>query len=128
MKKYSTESLEIGLFLKEQINPLIPVYPVMAGKETPFPFATYRRTGFRPKDSKDRSNYEETVNLEIAVYSKHYAEGLGLAAKIKDRLEKLRGKWRDLVICGITMTDADEGWGSEVCVQRLFFSIDLDNQ
>ncbi|MCH5241795.1 MAG: DUF3168 domain-containing protein [Muribaculaceae bacterium] len=119
------DSLWIGTMLKARLDGIAPVYPCVA-TGNPTEFCVYRRAGYQGRDTKDRFNYEETINIVIAVVAPTYIRSIDLAQRVKDRLDGLRGRWDDKLIEDITMTNAVEEYGDDAYVQQLFFSITLD--
>lgn len=126
--KLLTENLEIGTFIKEQLESILPVYPIIADKGSEGSFCVYRRTGFVAKDSKDMWNYEETINLEIIIASQTYKDSIKLAQLIKDKLEAFRGHWRATYINNIVLDNCNEDWSNDSYIQRLYFTINIDNE
>lgn len=125
--KLKTDNLEIGTFITEQINEILPTYPIISDKNTNLPFCVYRRTGFTSKNTKDRFNYEETVNLEIIICTSTYKESIKLAQKVKDKLEAYYGVWRNTFINGIYLDNTNEDWSNDMYLQRLYFTLEIDN-
>lgn len=120
-----TDSLWIGALIKERIDGLVPVFPCVATGE-PKEFCVYRRAGYSGRDTKDRYNYEETVNLMISVVAPTYIRSVELAQHIKDRLDGVWGEWRGKKVDSLTMTNAVEDFNGSDYVQTLYFSIVLD--
>lgn len=126
--KLLTDNLEFGTFLNEKLDNIIPVYPIIADKGASYPFCVYRRTGFLPKNTKDIYNYEEIMNIEVIIASTSYKESIKLAQKVKDTLEGYRGEWRTTTINSIEMNNSNEDWSNDAYIQKLYFTISLDNQ
>lgn len=125
--RLNSDNLEIGNFIKERIGDIIPVYPIIAEQGTDAPFCVYRRNSFQSKNTKDRYNYEEQINLEISICALTYEHSIKLAQSIKDRLEAFSGVWRTTFINGIYLQNATEDWVSNAYIQKLYFSIEVDN-
>lgn len=121
-----TETLDIGMFIHETLKPFVATYPVVAEMGTQSPFAVYRRTATGVRDTKDRYNYEETVQMDITVTATAYPEAVEIAKTVKTALEGYRGRWRELYISRIELTGADEDWHSDAYIQRLLFNISID--
>lgn len=121
-----SDSLWIGALIKDRIEGIVPVYPLIAPAYGPRDYCVYRRSGYSGRDTKDRFNYEETLFVELAVVSPSYMEGIRIAQAVKDRLDGASGTWEGKMIERITMTNASEEYGDQACVQRLFFSIVID--
>lgn len=126
--KLLTDNLEIGTFIKEQLENILPTYPIISDKGIEGSFCVYRRTGFVAHDSKDIYNYEETITMEIIIVSPKYKESIKLAQSTKDRLEAYRGKWRTTHITSIVLDNCNEDWSNDAYIQRLYFTINIDNE
>lgn len=126
--RLNTDTLEIGSFILEKLDNIISTYPIVADSGASYPFCLYRRIGFKGNDSKDIYNHEETVNIEIIIAATTYKESIKLAEKVKDTLEKLRGEWRNTVINHIIMDNSNEDFSSDAYLQKLYFTISLDNK
>lgn len=125
--RLSTDSLKIGTLLFEKLEPVLPVFPDIAEKGSPLPFCVYRITGFQPRDTKDRYNYEEVVGVEVNVAAATGAQRVELACRVKDTLEGLRGRWRGTTVNDITMTNATSSYGQDAYIMSLYFNINIDN-
>ena len=125
--KLLTDNLEIGTFITEQLNEILPTYPIISDKPTEAPFCVYRRTGFVSKNTKDRFNYEETINLEIILCATTYKDSIKLAQKVKDKLEGFYGRWRNTFINVIFLDNTNEDWSNDMYIQRLYFTLEVDN-
>lgn len=123
----TTQTLDAGIMVYETLSELLPTFPIIATEGVEGPFAVYRRTGITGRDTKDRYDYEETVTMEVIITDTDYDRGLDTAKKAKKALEARRGKWRDLVICRVKMIAADEDWHSNAFIQRLLFTVTIDN-
>lgn len=126
--KLLTKNLEIGTFLVELINPICPTYPVIADKGANGNYCVYRRTGFVARNTKDLYDYESTVSIEIIVVAQNYKESIRIAQEIKDKLEGFRGKWNRTEITSIFLENTNEDWNNDFYLQRLYFTINLDDQ
>lgn len=109
------------------INNIVPTFPVCADKGTEYPYAIYRKINYTPSYTKDRNDYQDTINYEIVVFSAKYKEGIELAEKINDKLELARGTWKDLLIHNIWLVNSSEYYDGESYVQNLIYKIDIDN-
>lgn len=125
--KLLTDNLEIGTFITEQLNEILPTYPIISDKPTESPFCVYRRTGFISKNTKDRFNYEETISIEIILCATTYKDSITLAQRVKDKLEAFYGIWRNTFINCISLENTNEDWSNDAYIQRLYFTIDIDN-
>lgn len=125
--KLKTENLEIGTFIIEQLEDILPIFPIVSENGVSYPFALYRRTGMTSKNSKDIYNHEEHISIEIIVASSSYKESIKFAGLIKEKLEGLRGTWRNTWINNIVMDNSNEDWSNDAYIQKLYFTINLDN-
>lgn len=127
MKKLHTDSLKIGTYINDRLKDFLPCYPIVAEKGANFPYSVYRRTAMSGKTSKDGYTFEEAISIEIVVVATTYSESVKLAHEVKTQLEQQRGRFEGINITGITLTNANEDWSSDAYIQRLFFTIDIDN-
>lgn len=125
--KLKTENLEIGTFIIEQLEDILPTFPIVSENGVNYPFCLYRRTGMTSKNSKDIYNHEEQISIEIIVASSSYKESIKFAGLIKEKLEGLRGTWRNTWINNIVMDNSNEDWSNDAYIQKLYFTINLDN-
>lgn len=127
MKRLHTDSLKIGTYLNDRLKDFITCYPIIAEKGTNYPFCVYRRTALSGNNSKDGYTYKETISIEIIVCATTYSESVKCAHEIKTQLEKQRGRFENINITNIALTNANEDWSGDAYVQRLYFNIDIDN-
>lgn len=121
-----TDSLWIGALIKDRLEGIVPVYPCVASEGSPETFCVYRRAGYQGRNTKDRFNYDETINIVLSVVAKSYIGSLEIAQRIKDRMDGRSGVWKDKKIDSMTMTNAVEDFQDDAYVQHLYFSIVLD--
>ena len=126
-KRHTTDCLEIGEFVFDMINDILPTFPIIAEQSTNLPFAVYKRVGYQGRDTKDRYNYEETITVEIIACANKYKESLKLASEIKNKLEYAKGVWRNTYITNVSLMATSEDYSNEVYVQRMTFDISIDN-
>lgn len=126
-RTHKTDCFEISEFIFDKLNPIVATYPIIEKNGAQFPFCVYRRISFNGSDTKDRFNYEESVNIEIQIMTDNYRKGLELASEIKERLELLKGIWRNTCITNILLLNASEDIYGEAYVQTLIFQISMDN-
>lgn len=127
--KLLTDNLEIGTFIKEQLDDIVTTYPIIADKGANGNYCLYRRTGFTAHNSKDIYNYEETINIEIIIVANTtYKDSIILAQKVKDKLEAFIGRWRTTFINNITLDNCNEDWSNDAYIQRLYFTFNIDNE
>lgn len=120
------DSLSIGALIRDRLERIMPVYPCAAPETAPAEFCVYRRAGFTSRDTKDRFNYQETVNMVVSMVAPTYSRSLELAQAAKTALDGVRGSWMGLVIDGIWLTNAVEDYGDNAYMQHLYFAIVLD--
>lgn len=86
------DSLNIGkaiyTILQTSIDIDKKIYPLIADEGTTFPFIIYKRTGLTPESTKDNTN--ENVSVEINIASSNYSESIDLAIKVRKALEHKR--------------------------------------
>lgn len=126
--KLLTDNLEIGTFLLEQLEEILPTYPIIADKGATANYCVYRRTGFRAKNTKDRFNYEETISMEIIIVAKTYKESVKLAKQVKEKLEGFVGNWRTTHINNIYLDNTNEDWANDFYLQKMYFTFEIDNE
>ena len=84
------DSLNIGkaiyTILQTSIDIDKKIYPLIADEGTTFPFIIYKRTGLTPESTKDNTN--ENVSVEINIASSNYSESIDLAIKVRKALDK----------------------------------------
>lgn len=127
MKKLHTDSLKIGTYINDRLQQFLPCYPIIAEKGANYPFCVYKRTALSGRTSKDGYTFEEAISIEIIVCATTYSESIRLAHEIKTQLEQQRGRFEGINITGINLINANEDWSSDAYIQRLYFTIDIDN-
>lgn len=126
--KLLTDNLEIGQFIKETLDCIVPIFPIIAEKGCAYPFCVYRRTGFVAKNTKDVYDYESTISIELIIASQTYKESIRLAQQVKDKLEGYRGNWRTTTITGIYLDNCNEDFSDDAYIQRLYFTINVNDE
>ncbi len=121
------DSLNIGkaiyTILQTSIDIDKKIYPLIADEGTTFPFIIYKRTGLTPESTKDNTN--ENVSVEINIASSNYSESVDLAIKVRKALEHKKGTYSDIVIEDIVIDDATEDYIEDTFIQTLTFKIEL---
>lgn len=121
------DSLNIGkaiyTILQTSIDIDKKIYPLIADEGTTFPFIIYKRTGLTPESTKDNTN--ENVSLEINIASSNYSESIDLAIKVRKALEHKKGTYSDIAIEDIVIDDAAEDYIEDTFIQTLTFKIEL---
>ncbi len=121
------DSLNIGkaiyTILQTSIDIDKKIYPLIADEGTTFPFIIYKRTGLTPESTKDNTN--ENVSVEINIASSNYSESIDLAIKVRKALEHKKGTYSDIAIEDIIIDDATEDYIEDTFIQTLTFKIEL---
>lgn len=121
------DSLNIGkaiyTILQTSIDIDKKIYPLIADEGTTFPFIIYKRTGLTPESTKDNTN--ENVSVEINIASSNYSESIDLAIKVRKALEHKKGTYSDIAIEDIVIDDAAEDYIEDTFIQTLTFKIEL---
>lgn len=121
------DSLNIGkaiyTILQTSIDIDKKIYPLIADEGTTFPFIIYKRTGLTPESTKDNTN--ENVSVEINIASSNYSESIDLAIKVRKALEHKKGTYSDIAIEDIVIDDATEDYIEDTFIQTLNFKIEL---
>ena len=121
------DSLNIGkaiyTILQTSIDIDKKIYPLIADEGTTFPFIIYNRTGLTPESTKDNTN--ENVSVEINIASSNYSESIDLAIKVRKALEHKKGTYSDIAIEDIVIDDATEDYIEDTFIQTLTFKIEL---
>ena len=121
------DSLNIGkaiyTILQTSIDIDKKIYPLIADEGTTFPFIIYKRTGLTPESTKDNTN--ENVSVEINIASSNYSESIDLAIKVRKALEHKKGTYSDIAIEDIFIDDATEDYIEDTFIQTLTFKIEL---
>lgn len=121
------DSLNIGkaiyTILQTSIDIDKKIYPLIADEGTTFPFIIYKRTGLTPESTKDNTN--ENVSVEINIASSNYSESIDLAIKVRKALEHKKGTYSDIAIEDIVIDDATEDYIEDSFIQTLTFKIEL---
>lgn len=120
-----TNSLLIGSTITDLLTSNIKslkdkVYPIVAEQGTTYPFVVYKRVSDLSNGCKD-GFYEDTVNFEIAVVSTGYAEGINIAQKVRNILERKRIRTDLMELTETHITNAYEEFTDNVYVQKINF-------
>ena len=118
--------LQIGKCIKTILSGLDKVFPMIADKDTEYPFIVYRRYSLTPSSSKDRYCYRELATVEIIVAATTYAESISLAEQVKQKMCSASGEYNGIVIGGIVMTDALEQYLEDAFIQKMTFQIEVN--
>ena len=120
--------IAIGKVLYTLLEGIDNVYPLVVDKEdVKFPFVVYRRSGLQNASTKDRYDYQQIADVEVAVASLDYSESIDVALQVLYRLEKTSGIYNNIFIKEIEMVDSDEDFIENTYVQRMNFKIKIGN-
>lgn len=102
------------------------VFPVVTAEAT-LPYIAFRRSKLitRSSASGGGSVSADTVEMELAVYSQEYAEGLKLAELVRETLDNKQVKSADLTMRACVLTDAAESFDGDAYIQQLTFTIKI---
>ena len=122
-------TLQIGKVIKnlllsnEQLVNYIgdKVYPLIADNSTTYPFIIYRRSAIVNSSTKDDA--DESVNVEIYIVSDTYEKSISIAEEVRKSVEHRKGKFEDLYIDDIIISDASESYEGDAFVQYLTITI-----
>lgn len=128
MKRHNTANLNVGKAIHTILSEVLPSYPCIAEQTANYPFSTYRRIGFIPRNTKDMYNYVEEATIEVNIAATTYSESISLAQQVKDAMEHNRGRYEDVEIADIEMVDASENWVNEAYVQTMRFTVALNSK
>lgn len=126
--RLATKNIEIGTFIKEQIDPILQCFPIVADKGVMDDFCVYRRISYTAKNTKDIYDYESSISIEIIVVANTYKDSIHHALNIKDTLEGYRGHWNKTCITSIFLDNCSEEYNGDAYMQRLYFTINLDDR
>lgn len=123
------DTLNIGKYIYNALTQsktiTCKVYPLVADNNAKFPFIIYRRLNLISKTTKD-GLYEDTVTMEIDVITETYTEGVDIANKVRDILQKQYVSYQGMEINDAEITMATEEYNSGY-IQRLQFQFTLNN-
>ncbi len=111
--------LEIGKAIYKVLEGTTEVYPLVADKETNYPFIVYRRSGLTHANTKDRFNYQELATVEVAVAGSTYQQALQIAKQVLGRMEHTRGLYEGFSISEIKLVNAEEDYIEDAFIQNL---------
>lgn len=109
--------------IKRQVT---AVFPVVSAEAT-LPYIAFRRSRLTPRSSSSGggSVSADTVELELAVYSQEYAEGLKIAELVRSTLDNKQVSSADLTMRSCVLTDAAESFDGDAYIQQLTFTIKI---
>ena len=97
------------------------IYPLIADEGTTFPFIIYSRIGIDQQSSKDSTDDEIRVLIQIA--ANNYQQSIEIAEIVRGILEHKNGTFSNLYIEDIILEDASEDWLDDSFIQNLNFNI-----
>lgn len=109
--------------VKEKVSDKI--YPLIADETTTFPFIIYQRSGFSPRNNKDQT--DENVSVDIVVAAENYAESVDIAIRVREALEHKYGVFSDIEINDIIIDDASEDYVENTFLQNITITVFLEN-
>ncbi len=101
------------------------VYPLVADNNAKFPFIIYKRVNLFSSECKD-GTYQDNVTMEIDVITDTYTEGIDIANKVRDILQKQYVNYQDMEINDASITMASEEYNSGY-IQRMQFNFKINN-
>lgn len=97
------------------------IYPLIADEGTTFPFVIYSRIGIDEQSTKDNS--EEQIRVLVQVAANNYQQSIETAEIIRAAMEHKSGTFNNLLIEDIILEDASEDWLDDTFIQNLNFNI-----
>lgn len=97
------------------------IYPLIADEGTSFPFVIYSRIGIDEQSTKDSS--EEQIRVLVQVAANNYQQSIETAEIIRAAMEHKSGLFNNLLIEDIILEDASEDWLDDAFIQNLNFNI-----
>lgn len=97
------------------------IYPLIADEGTSFPFVIYSRIGIDEQSTKDSS--EEQIRVLVQVAANNYQQSIETAEIIRAAMEHKNGLFNNLLIEDIILEDASEDWLDDTFIQNLNFNI-----
>ncbi len=98
------------------------VFPVATDKAD-LPYILYRRSGMSPIRSKNKTDHNDTIQIDIVCFAATYAESLALAEAVRDALDHVEAVSNDksLSLRSCDLIDAQETWENNAFIQSLTF-------
>lgn len=118
------KSLEIGRAICTLL-PDVKAVPFYAKEGTKTPFVAYTLTGLQTSDTKDRYNFSEVAQVELAVIGSSYLESIETAQLVRDRLEHFHGEIDGLDIADIRLYNARAQSDGNIVAHYLNYQITL---
>lgn len=103
------------------------MFPVALSAETKFPFICYERSSVSPLRTKDIKTDEDTVTVDVFVFSENYKESVQVAELVRKALDCTGGIYSTFRVTECYMTDAMESFSDNVYMQQLVFNLTTTN-
>lgn len=113
------DSLGIGKVIYTLLGDF-KTYPLVADNNAKYPFIVYKRNNVISSTCKDGS-YEDTVDIGITIVTMKYAEGIEIADKVREILQRQVIKIDDMILNDTYLISANESFTDNVFVQNLNF-------
>ncbi|MDR1882994.1 MAG: DUF3168 domain-containing protein [Prevotella sp.] len=117
------------LFQSDEVKRLIGnnLFPFPAIEGTVFPFVTYMMESLTPHYTKDRASYEDTITVELMIWSDSYAQKIEVANACHKALQGKRGTIEGFDISGIRRVNEGESFIEDAYGQSIMYEINIDN-
>lgn len=119
-------TIRIGEAIYSILKPFKKVYPLIADEDTTFPFIVYGRNSGYSQSDKD-GIYSAIANVNVKVATQEYDEGVELADKIVNEMEKTIGDVQGFNIWQIRMTDSNEVFAENAFIQEMQFRVEFSS-
>lgn len=122
-------SLSAGLLIREilldnqDVSAITKhVFPLVTDKAD-LPYILYRRSGMSNVHSKNRSDHNDTIQMDIICFTATYAESIALAEAVRAALDGIEAVSNDksLSLRSCDLIDAQETWEDNAFMQSLTF-------
>lgn len=128
------DTREIGKAIKallladEAVTELIGknIFPYPAIEDTDFPFACYTVNDIQPHYTKDRNSFEDTVVLELMIWSDKYENKIAVANACHKALQGKRAVVEGFDITGIRRISENEDFLEGAYGQSIQYTIDIN--
>ena len=122
------DTLNIGKYIYSRLSQIegVKSYPLVADNDAKLPFIVYKRVNLESSGSKD-GYYEDKVTMEVVVVTDKYYRGIELANQVRELLEVQRTEYNSMEINDTLLTLATEDYSNNAFVQRMQFSINVNN-
>ncbi|MDR1582068.1 MAG: hypothetical protein LBS55_02225 [Prevotellaceae bacterium] len=123
------KAIKYLLFQNEDVKRMIGnnLFPFPATEGTSFPFVTYMMEGLTPRYTKDGTDFEDTIIIELNIWSDLYGKKIEVANACHRALQGKRGNIEGFEIAGIRRTGESELFVEETYGQSVTYEINIDN-